>query len=242
MSNQKSSTKEHAVYRIVPEKEDGLELHLSDSTGRDFAGQISDLDILGVSAFFDREAAPSLAIGHGALINLVSPNLPRPVEVSAMVVGRSEGDTHRRYGFQFQGDVILTHDRLRELVNRRGAYRVSPHAGDDVDVHISSSGESPRELAIGRLTDISGTGLGLQALAEADAALADSEFVTVSFALPGGGGSTVMRARIVTRVLDQQYIRFGLRFDGRGTPDFRSRQKQIFRYVVRRQQQELKGE
>jgi hypothetical protein len=33
-----------------------------------------------------------------------------------------------------------------------------------------------------------------------------------------------------------------LRFDGQRTPDFRARQKQIFRYVVWRQQQDLQGE
>lgn len=242
MSKKMTNAKEPTAYRIVPEKEDGLELHLSDSEGQAFGGEISDLDAHGVSAYFDQDAAPSLPIGLSTLINLVSPNLLQPVEVSAMVVGRTEGQKRRRYGFQFQRDMLLTHDRLRELVNRRGAYRVSPQAGVEIDVHLSSVDEQPRELAIGRLTDISGTGLGLQALADVDTALADSEHVEVSFALPGGSGSTVMLARIVTRMLEARFIRFGLRFDGRRTPGFRAQQKQIFRYVVHRQQQELKGE
>jgi len=242
VSGQNTNAMEPASYRIVPEKEDGLELHLSDAEGQVFEGEISDLDAHGVSAYFNLDAAPSLPIGASTLIDLVSPNLQRPVEVSAMVVGRTEGEKRRRYGFQFQDDMALTHDRLRELVNRRGAYRVSPEAGVEIDVHLSSVGEQPRELAIGRLTDISGTGLGLYALADADAALSDSEHVELSFALPGGSGSTVMLARIVTRVLEARVIRFGLRFDGQRTRDFRVQQKQIFRYVVRRQQHELKGD
>lgn len=242
MAKQKTKTREQASYRIVPEMEDGLELHLSDATGRSFEGQISNLDAHGVSAFFDQVAAPSLPIGLGTVISLVSPNLPRPVEVSAVVVGRSEGWQRRRYGFQFQGDMMLSHDRLRELVNRRGAFRVTPRGGDDVDVRVSSVGDDPRELAIGRLTDVSGTGMGLLALPDVDGSLAGREYVEVSFALPGGSGSTVMLARIVTRYLEGRFVRFGLRFDGQRTPDFRGQQKQIFRYVVRRQQQDIQRE
>lgn len=242
VSRQMTNTREQTSYRIVPEQEDGLELHLSDAAGQDFAGTISDLDAHGVSAYFDLDAAPSLPIGSVAPIDLVSSNLEGPVEVNAMVVGRAEGQERRRYGFQFQGDTVLTHDKLRELVNRRGAYRVCPQPGHDVDVHLSSVGDQPRELAIGRLTDISGTGLSLQALADVDAALSDSEYVELSFSLPGGDGATVMLARIVNRALEGRYVRLGLRFDRRRTSEFSVHQKQIFRYVVRRQQQELKGE
>jgi hypothetical protein len=176
------------------------------------------------------------------VIQLASPNLTRPVEVSAVVVGRTEGDPHRRYGFQFQGDFMLSDAKLRELVNRGGAFRVTPRPDDDIDVHLSSLDERPRELAIGRLTDISGTGIGLVALSDVDAVLAESEEVEAVFSLPGGGGPIVMLARIVTRVLDKRVVRLGLRVDGQRTPDFRARQKQIFRYVVWRQQQDLQGE
>ncbi len=236
------STKDRrTVDRTVPEPEDALEVELNSPTGKPVRGEVVDMSSSGAGVLFSREVAPALAIGESATLLFTSPILPKPLEVCAELVARTELETSRRYAFKFVKQQMFRDLRLHRLFNRRSTYRVAPGRDELIEVRLQVFGNDHSQvLPVARCKDISATGIGLETDIGTDTALKDVELVEVSFDLPGSKTTQTLLARIVHRRLEEGAVLFALQFDTEQSRDFSGQQDDITVYVMRRQREELR--
>lgn len=240
VESQSNLQERRATGRTVPKPEYELQVELKSSTGGVVRGEVADISSGGVAVRFTRDAVPAVALGESASLLLTSSIFPKPVEVRAELVSRTEMETSRRYAFKFDSDLVLSDPKLHRLFNRRGAYRVAPGRGEVIDVGLRLPvNDDSQTLPVARCTDISATGIGLETDIGTDKALMDVDLVEVSIVLPGAATTQTLLAWIVHRRLVMGGVRYGLRFDAEQTREFASQQDHITTYVLRRQQEEL---
>lgn len=235
--------RKRALYRVVPEPGDRLELALLTSLGESPAERILDVSNRSVSALFPGRAGIELQLGQSVTLRFSSPALPRPVRRDAVVVSRVELESRRRYGFEFDEEGPLEEGvsaGAHRVFNRRGAYRVKPDPKEPVEVYIHVlEPEAPRHVATALLTSISTTGMDVVARPDAAACLAPISIVRLTLRLPTSTDMLEVGARIRHRTEEWNGVCYGLKLDSRHSADFHRQQKEILKYVSHRQAEAL---
>jgi hypothetical protein len=194
----------------------------------------------GLEALFARPDAPALALGRSMELRLFSADL-RPRAARVTPVARHDSAGYRRYTFHFDAPEEVRHRFLR-LLNQRRAFRVDADPKEPISVRMRDpTAEATAPPAVGVLTSLSSTGIGLVAAARAEATLARLDAVRLSFALPPGLQPLDMVAQFRNRRLDAEgRIAYGLEFDPASTPDYEIQERIVLDYVMLRQRDDLK--
>lgn len=158
--------------------------------------------------------AEGLAVGSVAEARLWVKGLGRPLSALVRVVWRNESAGGARYGLALpalghRGGALTA--ALCAVFNRRSSHRVRPEPLAPPWVVLETE-QGAR--AGGPLGDISLGGLSLQVGAEAESLLAGVENVRLSVQLPSGPRPVQAMARIRSRRLAGNRVRYGLAFDG----------------------------
>lgn len=234
-----------AIVSIAPETEVRLGVEVRAAGGQAHAGEVTDVPRGGVGLRFSQAQAPPLPVGQQAVLVLSSAYLGKTVELPAMVLSRMENDGFRHYRFQFNGQAAYRRELAKEfyrLFNRRHADRVEPRLDERVDVHLEvfEQGARRSQLAV-HLRDISATGMGVVAAAEADYLLTNVERVLARIHLPTRDSRLSLVAWIRSRALDGNSIAYALQFDPEHSREFCAQQAAIMDYVMGRLMEELQS-
>lgn len=245
MSPQESRRSGRAIVPLAPQKDVKLGVEVRAGCGEAYAGEVTGVPRGGLGMRFPEVHVPQLPVGKQVVLALTSAHLGKTVELPAMVLSRVETDGFRHYSFQFNGRAAYSRQVAKEfyrLFNRRHADRVEPRLDERVEVHIEvfeqRDGRSPLTVY---LRDISATGIGIVATAEADYALADVECVRARINLPTHDTALSLVAWIRSRALEGDSIAYALQFDSQQSREFGAQQEAIMDYVMGRLMEELQS-
>lgn len=244
MLPQQSRGSGRAIIPIAPAKDVRLGVEVRTGCGHPHGGEVTDVPKGGVGMRFPRAHAPQLSLGKQVVLALTAVHLGKTVELPATVLSRTEMDGFRCYSFRFNDDRAaesreLTREFYR-LFNRRHADRVKPRLEQRVEVEIEAFEQRNRHSPlVVYLRNISATGMGIVAAAEADYLLTDVECVRARINLPIGSTALSLVAWIRSRALEGDSITYALQFDPHQSREFYSQQEAIMDYVMGRLMEEL---
>lgn len=182
---------------------------------------------------FEPASAPLLVVGHECDLRVESDRFSRALHCQAVPVGRRQTAQALDYDLA----APLENARLLGvLANRRGCIRVQPDEGAPVQLVLRAHPKAPRRPL--PVLDISGTGIGVVAPRAVEAELVHTYRVLLELRLPDDSERLEFEARILHRRLRGSYVQYGLEFDPT-VEGFSSQQDRIFRYVTRREADEL---
>ena len=130
---------------------------------------------------------------------------------------------------------------LARIFNRRGVFRV--RADSVLQIEVTLTGNSGKEIRA-RLTDISGSGIGVQVLARSEHDFSQITDVAISFSLPTSNSPLHLTGVIRNRwMLDPKEtgMYYGIDFDPVESEEGR-RQKQVILNFVNKRSRESLGE
>lgn len=245
MPPQESRRSGRAIVPIAPEMDVRLGVEVRAAGGHAHAGEVTDVPRGGVGLRFSQAYAPQLPVGTEVFLVLSSAYLGKTVELPAVVLARIETGEFRRYRLKFNGQTAYSRELAREfhrLFNRRHADRVEPRFEERVNVHLELVEQhSDRSSLAVYLRDISATGMGIVASAEADYMLSDVEQVVATINLPTLDSTLSFVARIRSRTLEGDNIAYALQFDAERSPEFCAQQAAIMDYVMGRLMEEFQS-
>ena len=231
-------TGEQKQYWSTPEDGDCLEVRVVEAGGHSVAGALIDASIGGAKVRFCGASSPALVIGQEVQLSLTSQVLKKPLDVLALVLGRTEEEADARgYRFRFTDNSQLQRrlpPELYRIFNRRGMYRVEPSAKDPVGVVLSREGG---EEIRARCIDISGSGVGVGVKTTEDVEFVGTTRVKVRLSLPGCTRSISLEGVIRNRKLVEVEIHYGIEFDLEQADQAEQRQDDIVGYVMKRQRE-----
>lgn len=229
-------------YRVDLERRRDLKVKVQAAGRPAVQGEPVDLSLDGIGVRFASPGAqgvqsPVIAVGEEVGLSLMLPPHQRPLQSNAKVVSRTEGESHRRYGFQFtdrdQFQAQLS-PALYGLFNRREAYRVRPDPQNPIEVGLEGLGGDVRFRA--QLLDISVKGMAVAVPMEAEAALAGSDRIRVSASLPDVAGTLSWVAVIRDRMLVRDRIHYGVEFELEQAAASPGQRDAVMAFVMKRQQ------
>jgi len=198
------------------------------------------LEITQTTVDFHPPNAPQLPLGVVVPLDFATPGLKKPVRLSAMVVGRTEVASGRRYSFQFKLKEGQDASDLFRLFNRRASYRALAHK--PIVVNILPIDEAARKEATpiaADLHDLSASGISIIVTPEQDMKVA-ADSVLLSFELPTSESPLQMQALIRYRVLmHSKAVRYGCSFNP-NSPGYVSMESRVVKYLMKHQQDLLK--
>lgn len=204
------------------------------------AGEVVSLEITQTVVDFHPPDPPQLPLGVVVTLEFATPGLKKPVRLSAMVVGRTEVTSGRRYSFQFKLKEGQDAGDLFRLFNRRASYRALAHK--PVEVHILPTDPDLRKAAqpiVADLHDISASGISIIVTPEQDMRVAQDN-VFLRFELPTSDQPVEVLTTIRYRVLmHSKAVRYGCAFNP-NSPGFMSMESRVVKYLMRHQQDLMK--
>ena len=236
------STDRRDIYRVVPERDEGLAVSMVAGEVNAPAEEIVDITLHGAGTRFALPDAPNLSDGDHVILVFTSPRLEAPVEVEATVTGRQEHAELRHFSFRFEQTEGLERELPAEfyrLFNRRGAYRAAQFE-DPVELGMRSDAQSAQDTRA-RLKNISATGLGAIAEPAAEESLGEAESVELALKLPGRDRTLRIHAWIRNREHLDDRVYYGLMFDAARTDHFLEMREEIVDYVLCRFQEQYEA-
>ena len=213
--------------------------------GRSYDGQLDDVSISGAAARFAANTSPRLKLGQKIIITL---RLPLPsrnyqvADVRAIVrhIGEENDSAFVRCGLQFEKRVTsggALYRALRALANRRREPRLAPASDEAITMVLKT--DDGLEIN-GQIRDISANGARVLVGGDFETDALGLDSIALSFQLPSEDHDTklVGQVRNSRTNRDQTYV--GVEFDEAGSPGFRAQQKEIVRYLMRRQREMLR--
>lgn len=147
---------------------------------------------------------------------VLQPRRAPAVEIPCMVARQHGGGTDSVwYGLRFIDRSVLATlpQELREVLNRRAAWRVRPRRPVEVELTAAPGDAYWRSSSTGRLIDASQVGLGIVLPTTLASRFEDLPRMAVRLDLPGCEETTAMSAAIVYRSPFASGTRMGLRID-----------------------------
>lgn len=245
MSSRESKRGRRAIVPIASDADIRLRIEVRAGDGHTYAGEVTDVPRGGVGMRFTQTPVPQLPVGKQVVLVLSSAHLSKSLELPAIVRWREEMRGVRGYRFHFNGQAAYSREVAKEfyrIFNRRGADRVEPRLDERVEVQITALEPGlGRGALVVHLKNISASGMGILATADADYLLADVECVTVTLQLPTGDATLRLSAWIRSRALEGDSIAYALEFDSQRTQEFFVQQEAIMDYVMGRLMEELQN-
>jgi hypothetical protein len=191
----------------------------------------------GLRALFSDFQDFGTTLGTKLELEFTSREWSSPIVVLGQLQSRHDQSSLRELGFSFVKRKEVDENllpRLRALFNRRKATRASVDPKQPVEVYLDKT-TSGRTIQ-GRLLDLSGTGLLMQAPLECETDIVDAKDCRVTFHLRGVAPIGIsLIAHIRERRLVSNSIQLGLEFDPLRTATFTSQLEVILAYVMQRQ-------
>lgn len=227
----------------------GLEVAAMTADGDTVLGTLIDLTADGAAVGFPRYADAKLPVGSRSTLIFTAPWLQTPLQVGASATSRADSGELRNYRYQLHFESEEQKRRFSREAERvrdqRMASRVSPSATEPVVVRIGFTGEqrSPAHARagavelIGSLKNISVGGAAVVTESAAEAVLATTDMINVSFQLPQGSRPVHLEGWIRHRELEGDLMSYGLEFDRAHAEDFAEQLDEIVRYIARRRRE-----
>ena len=224
------------TYRVALRPCDRLLISVFPGSELPLLGDVVDLSIEGAGANFS-VTPPPLPLGEQVRISLSTRGGPRPVELDALVVSRSDREHGRHYGFDFLQRGVLEdslNKRLFRLFNRRGQVRLPMEA---CPAAIRAEGtKTPKTYKV-MLSDLSAGGLALLAPREAERELRRVSDVQVRFRVPELDRTLQVIGRIRSRRASVDGVLYGVEFDAGRSRRFSDIQALIVGYLRKRERE-----
>lgn len=224
----------------------GLEVAAMTADGNTALGKLIDLTVESAAVSFPRYADAALPVGSRSTLIFTAPWLQTPLQVGASATSRADSGELRKYYYQLHFESEEQRRRLSREAGRvrdqRMASRVRPSATEPVVVRVELTGEhqSSSDNAVelkGSLKNISVGGAAVLIDREAEAALATTDVIDVSFQLPQGSKLLRLRGWIRHRELQDDLMSYGLEFDRTHAEDFAEQLDEIVRYIAQRRRE-----
>lgn len=236
-----SDPKSQPIFRSLLSDSDRLELRVSDGSGMAMKGDVIELSNTSVNAQFARKRSPIFAIGEETQLQFCW--FHKNVEsqkVLTQVSSRIDTKDSLRYLFTFLELPGQGYIKISNLFNRRVGYRARPRSGEKIELRLWEYKTGPREsLLVTEMIDISVGGIGMIAPVHDDEILRDHTMIYISFQLPGTSEPRTVTARIISRTLQGNIVRYGLEFSEKLTPHWALVLKMITAFVDKRKYEEL---
>jgi c-di-GMP-binding flagellar brake protein YcgR len=227
-------------YRVKALKRVTAAVQISD--GYSYDGMLDDISIAGAGIRFAANAAPSLEAGQVITITL---RLPLPsqkyhiVDIQAEVRYLAADDETEsiRCGLQFDRRVAkggALYSALRALANRRNEPRITPARNEKIPIILKTADGTEVE---GNLRDISANGARVLVGGDFATDTTGLDSIALSFHLPSEDHDTELAGKIQNQETKHDETYVGIRFDDQDSPDFGLRQREIIRYLMRRQRE-----
>jgi hypothetical protein len=232
----------------------GLEVAAMTADGDTICGKLVDLTGDGAAVSFPRYADATLLVGARSTLIFTAPWLQTPLQVGARATSRVDSGELCNYYYQLHFESEEQKRRLSREAERvrdqRMASRVSPSATEAVVVRVEvayeqrfqSDVQADNSATLGSLKNISTGGLAVLVESRAEAVLAKSDVIDVSFQLPQGSRSLHLRGWIRHRELQGDLMCYGLEFDRTHAEDFAQQLEEIVGYIARRRREAKEAE
>jgi hypothetical protein len=222
-------------FRAATGEGEDVKFFLETAAGDVFAGDLLEASFDGVEVRFPRTKTPTLAIGGRAMITIESTHTQASMRLKTKVKHRGEKETFRHYSLLFFEPEKLGEkfpQELLRLFNRRSAYRAQPVPGEPIEIVLRSG----KHQVIGRLRDISATGICALVGPDADIAIAAVEQVETSFRLPPSEKTLKLEAWIRWRHINGLALAYGLQFHPESIKRYEA---EVLDYIMRCQRRTL---
>ena len=222
------------LYRVdLREDERGLSVAVETAQGHKIEAQLVDLSRKGLALRIPADRAPDVAAREQLWLHFRDPG-DRPIApLRAMVRSVIGTPGFVRYGLRFDPDQDLSQVLPEDLLprfNQRVARRIRPREEIAIELRPGDDGRA----VVGRVRDLSWSGLGASIPAQAHASPLDgARDVELRFELPGIRRPLCLRGRIQRDLLIDDRVCYGIRFDPVLSEDFVGQQNAIKRYVAR---------
>lgn len=214
------------------------------SGGRPIPGRLLDVAAGEVSVLLQDDRRPPPAKGQRVRLQILLKKLEKPMNIVATVLDQITEDDQTICKFRFTH--MATVDRslppdIYSVFNRRQMFRVRPDPRQPIKgVLVVVRDDDKRIEADARITDISGSGVGVFVESRDAAPFNLSGHMDLELSLPGEKEMLSFRGRICYRVEVGKRWRYGIEFDARRTDGFHRKQKLLMTFIMNRQRDLLK--
>jgi c-di-GMP-binding flagellar brake protein YcgR len=240
MTDARHNKRKHRRYRGNVLKRVDAALQTPD--GQSYDGRLDDVSIAGAAIRLAANAAPQFKLGQIITITLHVP-LPNhghqivdiPAEIRNLTPEDDTGSL--RCGLKFDRHVeagSAFYSALRALANRRAETRVAPAHNEKITMVLKTGDGAEVE---GSVQDISAHGARVLVGGEFAKDSIGLDAIALSFQLPSEDHETSMTGIIRNQRVNQEETYLGVQFDDAGSPNFTARQREIMRYLMRRQRE-----
>jgi c-di-GMP-binding flagellar brake protein YcgR len=178
-----SNRRQH--YRLQPSHAERIEIALIAADLPADPVRLLDLSAAGAGLELPEGAHGAMQTDQEVTLRVSSDKLLAPIDLRGLVCHVDERAPRPRVGMRFvdwREHRALLHSELRSLFNERAAYRASPAPNRRVRVEV----QTPGGRRIGRLRDLSVTGVGVELEDLGGAVTGDAVGVTVLLPQPYG--------------------------------------------------------
>ena len=214
------------------------------SGGRPMEGTLEDVSAGEVTVLLMDDRRPPLARNQRVRLQIQLRKLEKPMNiVGTLMEQRKDGDrTHCVFRFTHIATVDKTlPPDIYAVFNRRQMFRVRPDPKHPIKATLKSLEDDEQQLeALARVTDISGSGVGLLVEAKEAAPFNLRGQLNLELCLPGEDDAITFRARMCYRIEVGNRWRYGIEFDPRRSKGFRGQQHRLMRFIMNRQRDLLK--
>ena len=229
-------------YRVSPGADSGVGVSVQISKDVAMSGEVLDLSIDGaglsfLGARFASRALPPFGVGQEVTLGFSGAKVKGTVHALAQVVHRTNAGAACVYGFRFIGGQEHEKQlmpRMFALFSRRSAYRVIPT--EETPIQVTLETKSPLARVQAKLDDISASGMGVNAPAEAEGTLATIDRTDLRLTLPNRPEPICVHGIIRNRWLAGAEIKYGIEFDFEHTQDRKQQLDAVVGYMMDRRQ------
>ena len=142
-----------------------------------------------------------------------------------------------RCGLSFDQKIVQSsslYSALRALANRRNEQRIAPNPDEGITMVLKTA--DGQEVK-GSVRDISANGARIMVGGDFDAGTIGLDSVALSFQLPSEDHSNTLTGVIRNQQIDHDQTYLGVIFDENESEDFKEQQRDVMRYLMRRQRE-----
>lgn len=213
--------------------------------GQSYDGQLDDVSIAGAAIRFAANAAPSFKVGQIIIITLCVP-LPiqahHVVDIQAEVryLAQDDDTASIRCGLKFDHRVAedsALYSALRVLANRRVETRLAPAPNEEITMVLKTPDGAEVK---GNVRDISAHGARVLVGGDFEKDTIGLDSIALSFHLPGEDHDTTLIGKIRNKEKKHDETYVGIQLDDADSPKFVAQQREIVRYLMKRQRDLLR--
>lgn len=213
--------------------------------GKSYDGKLDDVSIAGAAMRFAANAAPSFKTGQMITITLCVP-LPNQahqvIDIQAEVryLAQDDDTASIRCGLKFDRRVengSALYSALRVLANRRSETRMLPARNEDITMVLKAPDGTEVQ---GEVRDISAHGARVLVGGDFENDTIGLDSIALSFHLPSEDHDTTLIGKIRNKEIQHDKTYVGIEFDDADSPKFAAQQREIVRYLMRRQRELLR--